>query len=191
MRWILALPLLTAACGAKDTDTIDTAETADTVETADTADTGADLLTGSTGRQGDAAVDLTTYAGTEDWYFVADEAQGGGDICRIRTTLTATTTRSDCDICKWAYDLVVSDAQIVGESGPGCAGTAGVDELSIGTLNGSIRSYGYTPDYYGHVKMLMIVVDGEWIAAANAEWDDTTGVFLYDWNDGYFHYPGD
>ena len=66
-RFLAVLALVgLAACGGKDPE-----------DTSETGDMGNPTLTGFTGRLGAATVTSTDFDGTEDWYFAADETQGG------------------------------------------------------------------------------------------------------------------
>lgn len=200
--WIWLVGLL--ACGGKDPEDTgadsspeesgesarDTGETGpDTQEEsgADTSDTAPVVLLGYTGFLGDASVDATSYVGTESWYFVEDEVDGGQDLCRITYTLTSTAVREDCADCTWAFDLVVSGAAVVAESGPGCLALSGYDAATVSALDGQVVSHGYNPDYFGHRAVLMMDTGGgDWRGVASADWTD--GIFTYDRLDGTFEY---
>lgn len=170
-------------------DTADSGDSGDTADSGDSADTG-DSGTGQSGMVGHlgmATADTTSYSGTEEWYLIADDGEGD-DVCRIRTTLTNVgQPRTDCADCLWAYDLVVSAPEIVAESGPGCT-VFGYDATNINDLNGTMVSYGYNPDYYGHAQVLATFDGSEWRVVTFAAWDEATGALTYDWQDGIQDY---
>jgi len=56
------------------------------------------------------------------------------------------------------------------------------------TLDQSVVSYGYNPDYFGHIQVLFAEQDGVWGPVDNGDWDRNTGEFVYDWQDGYKSY---
>lgn len=161
-----------------DTDSglVDTAETGETGDT-DSGNHG----TGQVGVTGTATADAAGYAGTEDWYFIADSGDGE-DVCRIRYTLTGVTARTDCDDCSWAWTLEVSDAEVVTDAG--CAESVGVDATTVGSLDGTTTGYGYIASYYGHADVLAVDEDGQWVVETFAAWDEGTSAFSYDWNQG-------
>jgi len=142
---------------------------------------------GLLGRAGTATVSYTSYEGTEELYFAADQGQGE-DICRIRYDLSSTAVRDDCADCEWAFDLVVSGAELITETAPGCLATVGADSAALGDLEGTVVSYGYDPDYFGHIEILFVEQGGAWAAADHASWDASSGAFSYDWEDGYHPY---
>jgi hypothetical protein len=183
-----------AACTpGPDTSTVDDSGDADTDTDADSdtdSDTDTDTGTGRSGEEGQLGVGTMSgaqYVGYEEWYFAADEG-AGADVCRIRYTLTSTAPLADCAECSWAYDMVLSVAQVLGESDPGCLPVLGYDSATVGSLDGTTVSYGYSPSYYGHAQVLMIQTDGVWDAATFATFDDATGEFTYDWEKGYREY---
>ncbi|MDP6933132.1 MAG: hypothetical protein QGG40_09455, partial [Myxococcota bacterium] len=128
-----------------------------------------------------------TYQVTEQWYFTAEEGEGE-DICRVSYTVTSTDSRSDCELCDWAFDLVISDPEVLVDTDVGCEATVGVDSDDVAALDGTTVSYGYTAEYFGHAEVLFVEVDGAWTAVSNAVWDPSTGTFTYDWQDAYVAY---
>ncbi len=199
MTWVAALGLVLGGCdgGADDDDAVDDDDVVDD-DSADDDDTGdddsaADDDDDTAGRQGlmgyagQATVDAQGYAGTEELYFLADEGFGA-TLCRIGYDLVSTAVREDCDGCSWAFDLVTSDAAILEESGEGCAGTVGVGAADVDTLNDQVVGYGYYVEYMGHADVLMIDGPKGFAAAAYADWDEETGLFTYDREDGLYPY---
>ena len=173
-----------------DTDDTDVDDT-DTDDTdTDTDDTDEGPL-GLAGFAGGANCDGLTYDGWEERYLVGDKGEGD-DICRLRVDLDPVgVPRTDCDICAWAFDLEVTAASIVAESESGCIGYLGIDISTVGSLVGTTRAYGYSPEYFGHAKVLMEydAKSGLWNAAgAYATWDESSGAFAYDAIDGEVPY---
>ena len=125
--------------------------------------------------------------GTEEYYFIADSGEGA-DVCRIGVTLASEASRTDCDWCDWAFDLVIDDATLMAEDEPGCEATLGISSDAVSSLNGTTVSYGYCSDYYGHAKVFFVEIDGVWTAVANASWDEKTETFSYDWQSGFAAY---
>ena len=119
------------------------------------------------------------YVVTEDWYFLGEDDT---DVCRIRATLTATGTRSDCTVCTWAHDLVLAGSAVVAESDVGCDGVFGAGAAAA--LEGAGVAYGFAEEYYGHPDVLMVGGDAGWAAAGFARWDEVDGGLEYDIEDG-------
>jgi len=142
---------------------------------------------GLLGRSGTATVSVSSYEGTEDLYFTKDYGEGE-DICRIRYALSTVAVRDDCQDCAWAFDLVLGKPELIAETDPGCLATVGVDGTTLAGLEGTEVTYGYNPDYFGHIQVLLVYQGGEWISAGHAEWESTSGAFTYDWQDGYHPY---
>ena len=200
MGWVsVSLGLLLGGCSdgtgdtAADSDVVedsglagDTSDSASGSDSADSQDTGEERI-GLSGRIGTAIVDDKGFRGTEDLYFVADYGEGE-DICRIRYTLTTIGSRTDCDECEWAYDLQLSGPELISEVEPGCLSTVGIDSTSIDVLDAQIVSYGYNPDYFGHIAVLFVEQDGVWGPVDHGAWDRDDGSFVYDWQDGYEAY---
>lgn len=201
----MLLTLLLLGCPSKDTvplddtgdtaDSADTAETGETGETGDTNDSGETGDTGETGtpregllgRLGEASVSTRSYDGWEEMYLIADSGDGD-DVCRIRMTYGESTARTDCALCDWAFDLTVVDASIVADTDPGCLATLGYDSSTVGDLVGTTVSYGYIAEYYGHTQMLVSWNGSEWVPTSFCAFDQKTGTFTYDWEDGLVSY---
>ena len=180
----LALLLSLTACTADklDDDPDDSGTTP--TGTDDTGGTsGPSDSAGTIGYDGSATATLTDFDGLEEWWF---QGEDGADLCRVRGRLISTGVRTDCGGCEWAFDLVQSETELVTEGDPGCADLAGVSDPT--QLDGRAVSYGYDADYFGHGKVLMVVIDGEWQASSFASWDEGTGAFLYSREDGTFLY---
>jgi hypothetical protein len=198
--WGAALGLVLGGCDpVDDDDTTGDDDTSDDDDTADDDDSTADDDDSidddddTTGRQGlrgysgEATVDLASFQGTEELYFVGDEGFGA-TICRIRYDLIATAVREDCDGCSWAFDVQTSGAGILEESDVGCEGSVGISAATVGTLDGQTLSYGYYIEYMGHADVLMIDNGSGFAAAAYADWDEGSGHFSYDREDGLYPY---
>ena len=142
---------------------------------------------GLLGRVGTGTVLVGSYEGSEDLFFTRDHGQGE-DICRIRYSLTSIALRDDCDDCVWAFDLQLGPAELVAEADPGCLATVGVDGSTLAGLEGTVVSYGYNPDYVGHIRVLYVEQGGEWGSVGHAEWESSSGAFSYEWEDGYYPY---
>ena len=50
--------------------------------------------------------------GSEEFYIIADDGDGK-DLCRVSYDLTSVSERTDCAVCDWAYDVQVSNVQII------------------------------------------------------------------------------
>ncbi len=137
-------------------------------------------------RSGSATVS-DSYTGSEQLRFTGDE--GAGELlCELVFELTSTTVRDDCEDCLWAFDLVLSGAQVLVDEAGACLALHGVDASTVSTWDGTTRSYGYNDDYVGHAKVLMFD-DGEaWIPVTMVTWDADAGSLSYDWIDGYHAY---
>lgn len=182
---LASFPLV--SCGDKDdTDTPPVGD-ADTDADGDSdADTDADTDTEPPleGYSGQAVAGHEGYSGTEEWFFVADEGDGE-DICRIRYELENGDARTDCQTphshssCIWAWDVTISSAEIVSESGMGCEGACGVTTANVSDLDGTTWGIGYNPDYYGTANVLVRDMGEGWFAAAFADWYEDEGTFTY------------
>ena len=118
------------------------------------------------------------YVGTEDWVFIGDE--GYGDVvCHVSYDVTATTSRTDCGNCLWAWDVTISNVTSVVDT-EACASVA-LTDTDLAKLEGSTVSLGYDPDYVGHAQILMFLDGTEWKAVSYASWDETSSAFTYDW----------
>ena len=176
------LCLVLGCLPGNDSSVVDT----DSEETAppDTAEAG---LTGLQGRAVEAVVTTGSFEGREQVYFVSDSGVGT-DICRFHYSLSSIAERQDCDSCDWAFDLAVSDTELLFEEEPGCLSTLGIDPSELALREGQVVSYGYTEEYFGHAQVVLMEVDSSWIAVANAAWDIESGVFSFDWREGYVGY---
>ncbi len=195
----LPLALVAAACsgGTTDTDTdtdvadTDTDTDADTDTDTDTdADTDSDtdtdtdtdvtsgegLLTG----QGFATVTATAYAGTETVEILADSGYGD-PVCVIEYDLVSTAVRTDCAQCEWAFDLEIANAAVTLDDGR-CLAALGVDATTVGSWNGTVKTYGFVPEYFGHPDVLVQTTGGPWSAWAYASWDEAAGDLGYLWD---------
>ena len=195
---LLSTLLLLPACGDKDdteTPEGDTDTDADTDADADAdadTDADADADLGLQGYSGQATAGLDGFEGSEDMYLIAEEGDGD-DICRIRYELKDTDSRPDCPDaghsgCLWAWEVSVSAAAIVAESGIGCAGAFGVTADSVSELDGTSFGLGYNPDYYGHAAVMVRDPGDGWFVASFAIWDEDTGSFTYQWDQGFVQY---
>jgi hypothetical protein len=124
------------------------------------------------------------YAGIETVLFLAEEGSGE-TLCQVELTLESVGTRTDCKECEWAYDVEVLSAETTTDTH--CA-AVGYDTASVQALVGSVRGYGFNPEYFGHAPVLFAEVDGIWAAVAYASYDETTGDFAYDWEEGLYPY---
>lgn len=183
---ILTLGLLLAACDADQGDDDSTDPGDDDDDAGDDDDTTEDA-SGLLGRVGTATVDGASYQGTEDLYFTTEYGEGE-DVCRIRYPLSSSAVRDDCADCVWAFDLVLGAPELIAETDPGCLATVGVDSASLGDVEGDVVSYGYDPEYFGHIQMLLVEQAGSWAAVGHADWESGSGAFSYDWEDGYHTY---
>jgi len=141
-------------------------------------------------RTGQAQVTLAEperYDGQEIWTFTGDSG-AGEEICRIQYALNSTGVREDCDICDWAFDVSISEAEFVSESEPGCRATFGIGPENVGDLNGLWAGYGYSAEYFGHAAVFLLETEGEWVAVSNAVFDEATGAYSYERLDGYVAY---
>jgi len=144
------------------------------------------------GHVGEAIADAATYDGWEELFFIADGGEGD-DLCRIRYDLDSVAPRDDCDLplgdCAWGHDLVLSDVEIVAESDVGCAGF-GYDAAALAVLEEGEVSYAYIPEYSGHPDVMAMYDEAgaAWQVVAFASWDEGSGAFNYDWEDGYEAY---
>lgn len=158
---------------------IDTDDT-DTVGHSDT-DTGPIEQLVELTRVGEATVD-EAYVGTEA-YAAADE--GGGDVlCRISYDLVSVGTRSDCEPCAWAFDVQVGGAVVETDVDGACLAVFGLDASTVSSLDGEIRGYGYSADYYGHAQVLLTDDLEYWAASTFATYDPETRRFTYEREDG-------
>ncbi len=180
------LGLLLAGCGVAGDDDDDSLPSDDDTDGADDDDSASGPQ-GLLGRLGTAAVSVSSYEGSEELYFTTDYGEGD-DICRIRYTLTSVAVRDDCPDCSWAFDIELGAPELLTESPPGCLATTGVDSATMAQLEGSMVSYGYNPDYFGHIQVLRVEEGGVWDSAGHASWDSGSGSFSYDWQAGYQSY---
>lgn len=135
-------------------------------------------------RQGEATV-LDSFAGIEALLFI-DEDGEGEELCRLELQLASVASRTDCDLCLWAWDLeIVAATTVLDEQ---CA-AAGYDAAADWV--GQTLSYGYTDDYFGHAPAMLAWLDGSWQAVSYAWWDSSSGQFLYQVSEGYFPYGPD
>ena len=77
------------------------------------------------------------------------------------------------------------------ESNPlnnGCQTHLGVAGKDVSSIDGTVKSYGYVHEYFGHADVLMVYVDGEWTAVTNAIYDEAKGTFTFNWKDAYVEY---
>jgi hypothetical protein len=141
-------------------------------------------------RTGQAQVSLAnpaSYSGQETWTFTADSG-AGEEVCRIQYALHSTGARLDCDLCDWAFDVSLLEAEFVSEADPGCEAVFGIGSGNVGDLNGVWAGYGYSAEYFGHAAVFFLEVEGEWVALGNAEFDEATGAYSYERLDGYVAY---
>lgn len=178
----LSLMFLTA-CGEKEDTSVETETDTDTDTDSDT-DTDTNITKEALeGRYGTATVELDSYLGEEEWFFIGEDDE---EFCRISYTLTSTGTRTDCEdagyFCSWAFDLVISEAALINDNG--CA-DFGVPDVS--TLNGTTLSYGFIDDYFGHAATLMVgSPDTLFQPEAFGLWEEPK--FLYEWDVAYHEY---
>ena len=168
----------------------DTAEPDTDAQDTAVQDTGPAERIGLEARAGQAQVSLVdpaSYSGQEIWTFTADSG-AGEEICRIQYALTSTGVRSDCDLCDWAFDVSLSEAEFVSESDPGCEAVFGIGPGNVGDLNGLWAGYGYSAEYFGHAAVFLLEVEGEWVALSNALFDEASGAYSYERLDGYVAY---
>jgi len=188
--FIVLLMLSNFACdGSSPEDTNTSTETQTQTGTQTDTDTGDKTTstgdsTGLLGRTGTATVGDDSFLGSEELYLIADSGNGD-DVCRLRYDLAYTATRTDCTVCEWAFDLIVSNVAIVSENGVGCDGI-GHDADFIDSLENSTVSYGFAFEYIGHSDMLMVYNDTSWQASTFVSLEDST--LGYDWQVGYQTY---
>jgi len=185
VRWFL-LVLLLAACGGGPDDGPDDDQSPGDDDIADDDDSAAERL-GLLGRQGTATVLSGSFEGVEERYFTTEYGEGV-DLCRIRYPLSSIAVRDDCEDCEWAFDLLIGAPELIAEVEPGCLATVGVDSAALGELEGGVVSYGYDPDYLGHIQVLCVDQGGGWVAVGHASWEPGSGEVSYDWQDGYHPY---
>ena len=145
--------------------------------------------TGLLGYEGVAVADATSYSGVEELYFIANDG-AGIELCRIAYDVQAFAQRNDCNDCQWAHDLEISQAAVVAEDGVGCDGIShilGFGAADVSDLDGTYLSYGYDEDFMGHAAVLMMYV-GNWNPVSYATWDEVSGDFDYDRQDGLYEY---
>jgi hypothetical protein len=146
------------------------------------------LESGEVGRVGAGVYTGDGYSGTEELALVAEEGWGA-DVCRVGMSLTSTASRTDCDECAWAFDLVVSDAQVLTDDDPDCLHLLGLDLDDVSALDGATVSYGFQEEFIGHAAVLMTDRgSGLWEPLAYVVYDEETGEFTYDWEDGCVSY---
>jgi hypothetical protein len=120
------------------------------------------------------------YEGYDEIYLIGDDGNGE-EVCRVRVAVTSTTSRTDCEDCDWAFDVVYGAAEVVTDVDSACEVALELDKTALAALEGTEMAYGYNPDYIGHAKVLMTYAeDGVWTPAAYATYDELTGAFSYD-----------
>ena len=182
----LALGFFWAFPGCAPANDVDDQETGGT-ETGQ-SDTGGTSATGLKGRAVEALVAFGSFhQGSGQRYFVSDSGLGV-DLCRLEYTVSGVGERSDCDLCDWAFDVALSNVQLLAEQEPGCLETLGVDSADLGSLEGQVVSYGYSEEYFGHAQVVFTEVEDAWVAVANAVWAPNSGMFSFDWQEGYVAY---
>ena len=133
---------------------------------------------------GVAVATVADYLGSETVLFLAEEGSGE-TLCEVQVTLQSVGLRTDCTECEWAYDVEVLTAETVTDTH--CA-VVGYDSAAVAALVGTTRGYGLNPEYYGHAPVLFAEVDSTWAAVSIASYDDVTGDFSYDWEEGFYAY---
>jgi hypothetical protein len=126
------------------------------------------------------------YAGQEQLVLVDDDGMGA-ELCRIAYDLTHIGVRDDCSSCLWAYDLEVSNAALLIDSGAGCA-AVGHDASTVAAMDGIVVSYGFIFEYVGHADMLMIHDGVTWVGVSFSTYDEASGSFDYGWDEAYVEY---
>jgi len=149
-----AIFLVLCACGARDDDS-----------TGVPPDTGPRVV--SQVREGTLTPAEGSLTGQETWSLQ-------GDVCRVSYDLRGVAPRADCDICDWAWDLVVEDVNV--EVDDACDALPG-----MATLEGEARAYGYAAAYMGHFPVLAVQFEDGWGAAGEAHLDEATGILAYAW----------
>lgn len=124
------------------------------------------------------------FQGVETVLFLAEEGSGE-TLCQVDLTLQSVGVRTDCLECEWAYDVEVLSAETATDTH--CA-AVGYDSAAVAALVGTVRGYGFNPEYFGHAPVLFAEVDGLWTAVAYASYDEITGDFNYDWEEGLYAY---
>jgi hypothetical protein len=122
-------------------------------------------------------------------------ADDGSDVvvCSVSYTLSAdiSTARSDCADCSWAFDVAVTDVMVDEENASGCAAILcqlGLDSDPLVAFDGSTKTYGYNPDFFGHAEILMTLdASGAWVPGGFAAAQDD-GSVTYTIEDGYYDY---
>lgn len=182
------LPLLLLACTAPDGDsgkgtdaTADTGDTGDSGVTQDTSGTGDSTDTSTTPqaqglvvRTGAATANTEGYEGWEELAFIGDEGDGD-DLCRVRYQLSSIGARTDCADCTWAHDLGLAEITMVTET---------TCPAGFPPPESTTRSYGYIAEYFGHANVLAEDAGAGWSATSFADWDETSGAFDYEIEDG-------
>jgi hypothetical protein len=163
-----------------DADT-DTDTDADTDTDTDTEPAAQGLLV----RVGNAIVDAA-YTGTEDLELVGDDGYGE-IVCAIHYDLASVAVRDDCSGCEWAFDVAISNAETVVDASGACT-AIGYDATAVAALNGTTVSRGYNADYAGHAQVLMVDIGGTWQSASYGLFDEGSGAFSYEWEDGFVPY---
>lgn len=195
---LLAVGLLASCDGDKTDDTAgedtdadadadtDTDSDADADSDTDSdADTDTGEIEGSEHKDGSATTDGLSYSGHEDWYILAPDDKARA--CHVSYELASTVVRDDCDICLWAFDLEVSKAQVVTEDDGACA-AIGLSGSDASSLDGSIVSYGFVDDYYGHADVIAVLIGNKWTVVNFAAYDAKKSAFSYEWEIGAIHY---
>jgi len=182
--------LLLLACAG--TEPVDSGVPVDTGDGGgDTGDGGGDTGDGGTvtepegsgeiSRRGQATV-LKDYQGVEELLFIADDGEGE-ELCRVELQLQSVASRTDCELCLWAWDLEIVDVRTKLDLECEAAGFGGAEDWQ-----GEIVSVGYTDDYFGHAPAMLAWEHGAWQAVSYAWWDEETGEFLYQVMEGYAVY---
>jgi hypothetical protein len=201
MRNLPLLALLVAACGGDTDDSTDetglaegdadTDTDADSDTDADTdTDTDSDADTDPIAQVERVGVALVNggYDGTEEIVVTGDNGYGAV-ICHATMSLVSVgPERTDCTVCDWAYDLEIGGATIDVDDNGACMATIGVDATTIGSWDGTVRSYGYNPDYFGHAQALVYWDGSAWVTVSYASWDEAKHTFDYQWSDGAVYY---
>lgn len=179
------------ACSGGETDGSGTETDTDTDSDTD-ADTDSDTDTDPSSSEGlvvrtGSAVVGADYVGSEDLTLVGDEGYGAV-VCQIHYDLLSTALRTDCASCVWAFDLTISNAAVVTDTGGACLAASGFDATTVSALDGTIVPRGYDAEYAGHARVMMVFLGGKWQSASYANFDDATGAFSYEWEDGFVSY---
>lgn len=137
---------------------------------------------------GAAAVLGEDYVGVEEFHVlhVTPHNRSIAPLCVMRYTVGAVARRDDCVVppnlgpveeipCVWAFDLQISDAEILYDRG-GCLGAVGLDAVTVDGLNGTLIGRGFTDQLFHHSREMLELVDGEWMLTDGGATYD--GLFL-------------